>query len=138
MQRRSKSKEETRHGEQANLRRSRSGERTKTKPTILCTSNIPSYFEETRAVGKGSARRIQHVAVMSPGLDVGQPSIGDPMVLRQRKQLDYLRDGCDHLMTRVEMERMGGEYGMRGGGGHMEMRWLTLGLSALVWANLRG
>jgi len=28
------------------------------------------------------------------------------------------------------MERTGGEYGVRGGGGHVETMWLTLGLSA--------
>jgi len=70
LQRRSKSKEETGHGEWANLRRSRSGECTKMKPMILFTFNIPSYFKETGVVGKGSAKRIQHVAVTTPGLDI--------------------------------------------------------------------
>ena len=70
------------------------------------------------------------MAVTTPGLDVGRPGIGDSMVLRQRKRLDCLRDGCDRLTMRVEMERTGGEYGVRGGGGHVEMMWLTLGLSA--------
>jgi len=64
-------KGKTGHGEQTNLRWSRGGERTKMKLTILFTFDIPSYFEETGAVGKGSAKRIQHVAVTTPGLDVG-------------------------------------------------------------------
>ena len=36
------------------------------------------------------------------------------------------------------MERTGGEYGVRGGGGHMEAMWLTLGLSMSGQADLRG
>jgi len=131
-------KEEIENGERANLRWSRSGEHTKTKLTIIFTSNIPSYFEETGAVGEGSAKRIQYVAVTTPGLDVGRSDMSDLVVLRQGKHLDCLRDGCDLLTTRVEMERTGGEYGMRGGGGHMEVMWLTLGLSTLGQADPRG
>jgi len=82
LQRRSKSKEETRHGKWANLRQSRSGEHTKTKPTILFTFNIPSYFEETGAVGKGSAKRVQRVAVTTLGLDVGRSDMSDPIILQ--------------------------------------------------------
>jgi len=82
LQRRSKSKEETGHGERAILRRSRSGEHTKTKPTILFTFNIPSYFEETGVVGKGSAERIQRVAVTTPGLDISRSNMCDPIILR--------------------------------------------------------
>ena len=82
MQRRSKSKEETGYGEQVNLRRSRSGECTKMKPTILFTFNIPSYFEETGAVGEGSTKRVQRVAVTTPGLDVGRSDMSDPIILR--------------------------------------------------------
>jgi len=82
LQRRSKSKEETGHGKRANLRRSRSGEHTKTKPTILFTFNIPSYFEETRAVGKGSTKRVQRVAVTTPGLDISRSDMSDPIILR--------------------------------------------------------
>jgi len=82
LQRRSKSKEETGHGERANLRRSRSGERTKTKLTILFTFNIPSYFEETGAVGEGSAKRVQRVAVMTPGLDIGRSDMSDLIILQ--------------------------------------------------------
>jgi len=81
LQRRSKSKEETGHGERANLRRSRSGEHMKTKPTILFTFNIPSYFEETGAVGEGSAKCVQRVAVMTPGLDVSRSDMSDPIIL---------------------------------------------------------
>jgi len=71
LQRRSKSKEETGHGKWANLRWSRSGEHMKMKPTILFTFNIPSHFEETGVVGEGSAKHVQCVAVMTPGLDIG-------------------------------------------------------------------
>jgi len=81
LQRRSKSKEETGHGEWANLRRSRSGEHTKTKLMILFTFNIPSYFEETGAVGEGSAKRVQHVAVTTLGLDIGRSDMSDPIIL---------------------------------------------------------
>jgi len=88
LQRRSKSKEETGHGERANLRQSRSGEHTKTKPTILFTFNIPSYFEETGAVGKGSTKRVQCVAVTTPGLDVGRSDMSDPIILRCDKGND--------------------------------------------------
>jgi len=75
---------------------------------------------------------------MTPGLDISQSDMSNPVVLQQGKQLDCLRDGCDLLTTRVEMERMGGKYGVRGGGGHVEAMWLTLGLSMLGQANLRG
>jgi len=78
----------TGHGERANLRQSRSGERTKTKPTILFTFNIPSYFEETGAVGKGSAKRVQHVAVTTPGLDISRSDMSDPIILRCDKGND--------------------------------------------------
>jgi len=43
----------------------------KAKPMILFTFKIPSYFKETGVVGKGSAKCIQCVAVMTPGLDIG-------------------------------------------------------------------
>ena len=82
MQRGSKSKEETGDGKQANLRRSRSGKCTKMKPTILFTFNIPSHFEETGAVSKGSTERIQHVAVMTLGLDISRSDMCDPIILR--------------------------------------------------------
>jgi len=52
------------------------------KPTILFTFNIPSHFEETGAVGEGSAKRIQCVAVTTPGLGVGRPGIVNPIILR--------------------------------------------------------
>jgi len=39
-------------------------------------------------VSKGSAKHVQHVAVITLGLDIGQPGIGDLMVLQQGKQLD--------------------------------------------------
>jgi len=74
-------KGKTGHGERKNLRQSRGGEHTKTKLMILFTFNIPSYFEETRVVGKGSAKRIQCVAVMTLGLDTGQSDMSDPIIL---------------------------------------------------------
>ena len=110
----------------------------KMRLTILYTSNIPSYFEETGAVSEGSTKHVQRVAVMTLGLDVGQSNMCDPIILQHRKCLDCLRDGCDHLTIRVEMERMGGEYSMRGGDGHMETMWLTLGLSMSGRADPRG
>ena len=64
----SKSKEETRDGKWASLRWSKVESVLKMRLTILCTSNIPSYFEETGAVGKGSTKCIQHVAVTTLGL----------------------------------------------------------------------
>ena len=67
----SKSKEETRDGKWASLKRSKVESVLKMRPTILCTSNIPSYFEETGGVGKGSAKHIQHVAVTTLGLVIG-------------------------------------------------------------------
>ena len=36
------------------------------------------------------------------------------------------------------MEKTRGKYGVRGGGGHVEAMWLTLGLSTLGQADLRG
>ena len=84
LQRGSKSEEETGDGKRANLRwsRSGSGKHTKTKPMVLFTFNIPSHFEETGAVSEGSAKRVQHVAVMTPGLDVSQSDMCDPIILR--------------------------------------------------------
>jgi len=53
----------------------------KTKLMILFTFNIPSYFEETRVVGKGSAKRIQCVVVTTLGLDIGRSNMSDPIIL---------------------------------------------------------
>jgi len=51
------------------------------KLMILFTFNIPSYFKETGAVGKGSAKRVQHVAVMTLGLDVSRSDMSDLIIL---------------------------------------------------------
>jgi len=54
----------------------------KVKLTILFTFNIPSYFKETGAVGKGSTKRIQCVVVTTPGLDVSRSDMSNPIILR--------------------------------------------------------
>ena len=64
----SKSKEETGGGKWASLKWSKVGSILKMRPTILCTSNIPSYFEETGVVSKGSAKHVQCMVVTTPGL----------------------------------------------------------------------
>jgi len=74
-------KREIESGERANLRRSKSGKRTKMKPTILCTSNIPSYLRRPGRSARAAHKRVQHGAVATPGLDVGRSDMGDPIVL---------------------------------------------------------